>query len=214
MPISQLSIPGPLIAVGPLLPKYPTGGTVKQAVLNYKKPFWRMLPESWPLRPSQTRFGSGVIKAFPVWFGAANCIGWPLENVVIAVRVHPPTAISAHLGKLPPKRYPRPKGCAVHTTLPTARWRTSNVAGPFCTGAAIRYLIVGRNSDLKGIGDGLGQRIFKSPIHAVCRPMFVGGDQRLIDELPPLARRAERHIADRFYAAEQAGGGCGIAKDH
>jgi len=45
-PTSQLSKPGPLRTVAPLLPKYPTGGVGKQAVLNHSIPLLRMLFES------------------------------------------------------------------------------------------------------------------------------------------------------------------------
>src|SRR5436190_24157949 len=93
-------------------------------------PLLRIFPESRSLRPLQARLGSGVMKALPVRFGAVNVTGWPVVKVVMALRVHLPTAKSTHLGRCPPKRCPRPKGMS-HIKLPTARWRTSNVAGPF-----------------------------------------------------------------------------------
>jgi hypothetical protein len=65
-PISQVLTPGPLSTVGPLTPKKPTAGTRKHSVSNQRNPFFRMLPESWLLRPSQTRLGRELRRVLPV----------------------------------------------------------------------------------------------------------------------------------------------------
>ena len=89
---------------------------------NHRKPLFRMLLESWSLRPSQIRSGRGVMNGLPVWLGPLRLIGCPVEKTVIAVTVHPPSATFVQ-----PSR--RSKGIC-HTALVTARCRVSKVAGP------------------------------------------------------------------------------------
>ena len=97
---------------------------------NHKKPLLRMWLESGSLRPLHTRLGSGLINVLLVWLGAVSRTGCPVANVVITVRLRPLAATSAHIGMFPLKCRPRPNGRS-HTRFPTARCRTSNVAGPF-----------------------------------------------------------------------------------
>ena len=103
-------MPGPLRTVGPLLPKYPTGGAMKQAGSNHKKPLLRIWLERGSLRPLHTRLGSELINVLPVWLGAVSRTGCPVASVAIAVSLHPLAATSAHTGMLSPKGRPRPNG--------------------------------------------------------------------------------------------------------
>src|SRR5262249_34493063 len=99
-----------------------------------RKPLLRIWSASWLLRPSQVRFGRGIMNGLPVWFGALRFTGCPDAKTVMAVTLQPPTAMPLQS----PGRYRRPNGRS-HTALATARCRTSKFVGPF---EQLRQLVI------------------------------------------------------------------------